>query len=55
MIATHDLGVAIQKFDLIPLINHRLVAGPPAEVMKRISSYFANTPTMLLDGARRQH
>jgi manganese/iron transport system ATP-binding protein/manganese/zinc/iron transport system ATP- binding protein len=54
MIATHDLGVAIQKFDLILLINHRLVAfGPPSEVMKRdlIAQAFGEHLTMLPDGS----
>jgi manganese/iron transport system ATP-binding protein/manganese/zinc/iron transport system ATP- binding protein len=54
MIATHDLGVAIQKFDLILLINHRLVAfGPPAEVMKRdlIAQAFGEHLTTLPDGS----
>jgi ABC-type Mn2+/Zn2+ transport system ATPase subunit len=54
MIATHDLGVAIQKFDLVLLINRRLVAfGPPAEVMKRdlIAQAFGAHLTMLPDGS----
>jgi ABC-type Mn2+/Zn2+ transport system ATPase subunit len=54
MIATHDLGVAIQKFDLILLINHRLVAfGPPVEVMRRdlIAQAFGEHLTMLPDGS----
>jgi len=54
MIATHDLGVAIQKFDLILLINRRLIAfGPPAEVMKRdlVAQAFGEHLTILPDGS----
>jgi ABC-type Mn2+/Zn2+ transport system ATPase subunit len=54
MIATHDMGVAIQKFDLILLLNHRLVAfGSPTEVMKHdlIAQAFGEHLTMLPDGS----
>ena len=33
MVSTHDLNLAAQRFDLVLLLNRRLVAyGPPAEV-----------------------
>jgi ABC-type Mn2+/Zn2+ transport system ATPase subunit len=33
MVSTHDLAMASQRFELVLLINHRLVAyGPPAQV-----------------------
>jgi ABC-type Mn/Zn transport systems, ATPase component len=36
MVATHDLNLALKKFDLVLLLNRRLIAiGPPAEVMRR--------------------
>ncbi len=36
IISTHDLSLAAVKFDLVLLINHRLVAfGPPSEVLSR--------------------
>jgi len=54
MIATHDLGVAVEKFDLMLLLNHRLIAfGPPAEVMKQehILRAFGARLTVLPDGS----
>jgi ABC-type Mn2+/Zn2+ transport system ATPase subunit len=53
MIATHDLGTAIEKFDLMLLLNHRLIAfGPPAEVMKQenVVKAFGSYLTVLPDG-----
>lgn len=53
MIATHDLGAAMEKFDLVLLLNHRLVAfGPPAEVMKQgnVVEAFGSYLTVLPDG-----
>ncbi len=36
LVATHDLNLAATKFDLVILLNHRLIAiGPPAEVMRK--------------------
>jgi manganese/iron transport system ATP-binding protein len=36
IVATHDLNLAMKKFDLVILLNHRLIAiGPPSEVMRR--------------------
>jgi ABC-type Mn2+/Zn2+ transport system ATPase subunit len=36
MVATHDLNLAMKKFDFVILLNRRLIAaGPPSEVMRR--------------------
>ncbi|MGB7537757.1 MAG: metal ABC transporter ATP-binding protein [Anaerolineales bacterium] len=36
LVATHDLNLAASKFDLVILLNHRLIAiGPPSEVMRK--------------------
>ena len=54
MIATHDLNLAADKFDLILLLNHRLVAfGAPADVLKQANLIQAFGPQMLIlpDGA----
>ena len=54
MIATHDLGIAVEKFDLMLLLNHRLIAfGPPAEVMKQdnVLEAFGSRLTVLADGS----
>ncbi len=54
MIATHDLNLAAEKFDLMLLLNRRLVAfGPPAEVMKQeyLSKAFGSHLTLLGDGS----
>jgi ABC-type Mn2+/Zn2+ transport system ATPase subunit len=54
MIATHDLGIAVEKFDLMLLLNHRLIAfGPPTEVMKpdNIAQAFGSRLTVLPDGS----
>ena len=53
MIATHDLGIASEKFDLMLLLNHRLIAfGPPAEVMRQhnVREAFGSHITVLPDG-----
>jgi ABC-type Mn2+/Zn2+ transport system ATPase subunit len=42
MISTHDLNLAASKFDLMLLLNHRLIAfGEPAEVLKQENLVFA--------------
>jgi ABC-type Mn2+/Zn2+ transport system ATPase subunit len=54
MIATHDLGIAMEKFDLMLLLNHRLIAfGPPAEVMRQqnVLQAFGPRLTVLPDGS----
>jgi ABC-type Mn2+/Zn2+ transport system ATPase subunit len=54
MIATHDLNLAADKFDLMLLLNHRLIAfGKPAEVMKQefLSKAFGSHLTLLGDGS----
>lgn len=36
IVATHDLDLAAKKFDLVLLLNRKLIAiGPPAEVLRR--------------------
>jgi ABC-type Mn2+/Zn2+ transport system ATPase subunit len=54
MIATHDLNLAADKFDLMLLLNHRLIAfGKPAEVMKQefLAQAFGSHLTLLGDGS----
>ena len=54
MIATHDLNLAADKFDLMLLLNHRLIAfGTPAEVMKQefLAQAFGSHLTLLGDGS----
>lgn len=54
MIATHDLGIAMEKFDVMLLLNHRLIAfGPPAEVMRQenVLKAFGSHLTVLPDGS----
>jgi ABC-type Mn2+/Zn2+ transport system ATPase subunit len=54
MTATHDLNLAVGKFDLMLLLNHRLIAfGPPQEVMKQeyLSQAFGSQLTLLADGS----
>ncbi len=54
MIATHDLSLAAERFDLMLLLNRRLVAfGPPAEVMKQefLSQAFGSHLALLGDGS----
>jgi ABC-type Mn2+/Zn2+ transport system ATPase subunit len=54
MIATHDLGISVQKFDLMLLLNHRLIAfGSPRDVMKpeNLSRAFGTRLTVLPDGS----
>lgn len=53
MVSTHDLNLARERFDLVLLLNHRLVAfGTPAQVFttEHVSSAF-NTQMLMLDGA----
>ena len=54
MIATHDLNLAIGKFDHMLLLNHRLIAfGTPAEVMKQehLAEAFGARMAVLPDGS----
>ncbi len=54
MIATHDLNLAIENFDLMLLLNHRLIAfGKPAEVMKQenLAQAFGSRLAVLSDGS----
>ncbi len=54
MISTHDLNLASSKFDLMLLLNHRLIAfGKPDEVMKQVNlaNAFGSHLTVLLDGS----
>ncbi len=53
MISTHDLNLAATRFDLMLLLNHRLVAfGKPEEVMKQahLADAFGSHLTILPDG-----
>jgi ABC-type Mn2+/Zn2+ transport system ATPase subunit len=53
MIATHDLGIAVEKFDLMLLLNHKLIAfGRPSEVMtpENLRAAFGSYMTLLADG-----
>lgn len=53
MIATHDLGIAVEKFDLMLLLNHKLIAfGPPSQVMtqENLRAAFGAYMTLLADG-----
>jgi manganese/iron transport system ATP-binding protein len=54
MIATHDLNLAAEHFDLMLLLNHRLIAfGAPAQVMKQeyLSIAFGSRLAVLADGS----
>ncbi len=54
MIATHDLNLAAQQFDLMLLLNRRLIAfGAPAQVMNQenLSKAFGSHLTLLGDGS----
>lgn len=54
MIATHDLGLAAEHFDLIMLLNHRLiVCGKPDVVLKQdyLSKAFGSHMKVLPDGS----
>ena len=49
MISTHDLNLAAAKFDLLLLLNHRLIAfGPPTEVLQQTNLIQAFGPQMLI-------
>lgn len=53
LVSTHDLNMAAQRFDLVLLLNHRLVAfGTPTQVFTQgnVSSAFKNQ-VMLMDQA----
>ena len=54
MIATHDLNLALEKFDHLLLLNHRVIAfGTPQEVMKQehLAAAFGTRMTILADGS----
>jgi ABC-type Mn2+/Zn2+ transport system ATPase subunit len=54
MIATHDLTMASAQFDLMLLLNHRVIAfGPPQAVMREepLSLAFGSRMTKLADGS----
>jgi manganese/iron transport system ATP-binding protein len=54
MIATHDLNLAMAKFDLMLLLNHRLIAfGKPQDVMRQeyLAQAFGARMTVLGDGS----
>jgi manganese/iron transport system ATP-binding protein len=54
MISTHDLNLAATRFDLMLLLNHRLIAfGKPEEVMKQanLASAFGSHLMVLSDGS----
>ena len=49
MISTHDLNLAASKFDLILLLNHRLLAfGPPIDVLRQPHLADAFGPQLLI-------
>jgi len=53
IISTHDLNLAASRFDLILLINHRLIAyGPPQEVFTKenLGSAFGNSLLVMENG-----
>jgi manganese/iron transport system ATP-binding protein len=54
MISTHDLNLAAARFDLMLLLNHRLIAfGKPEEVMRQenLVKAFGSQLTVLADGS----
>jgi ABC-type Mn2+/Zn2+ transport system ATPase subunit len=54
IISTHDLNLASNRFDLILLLNKRVVAfGPPAEVMRQenLARAFGNSLLVMENGA----
>ncbi|HTO99944.1 MAG TPA: metal ABC transporter ATP-binding protein [Anaerolineales bacterium] len=54
MISTHDLNLAAAKFDLMLLLNRRLIAfGPPAEVLQQanLAQAFGERMIVLPDGS----
>ncbi len=53
IVSTHDLNLANERFELVLLLNRKLIAfGPPAEVFtKEIIQKAFNTQVMMLDGA----
>lgn len=53
LVSTHDLNLARERFDLVLLLNHQLIAfGTPEEVFTRdhVSTAF-HTQVLMLDGA----
>jgi ABC-type Mn2+/Zn2+ transport system ATPase subunit len=49
MISTHDLNLAASKFDLMLLLNHRLIAfGKPADVLQQANLIQAFGPQMVI-------
>lgn len=53
IISTHDLNLAASRFDLVLLINHRLIAfGPPTQVFTRenLASAFGNSLLVMDNG-----
>ena len=49
MISTHDLNLAASKFDLMLLLNHRLIAfGQPDEVLKQENLAKAFGPQLMI-------
>jgi manganese/iron transport system ATP-binding protein len=49
MISTHDLNLAATKFDLMLLLNHRLIAfGAPSDVLQQSNLVQAFGPQMLI-------
>jgi ABC-type Mn2+/Zn2+ transport system ATPase subunit len=53
MISTHDMNLAASKFDLMLLLNHRLIAfGKPADVLKQanLAQAFGTQLLILPDG-----
>ncbi len=54
MISTHDLNLAAARFDLMLLLNHRLIAfGKPGQVMRQeyLVKAFGSQLTVLADGS----
>ena len=54
MISTHDLSLAASKFDLMLLLNHRLIAfGPPPDVLSaaNLAAAFGSQVIVLRDGS----
>lgn len=53
IVSTHDLNLASERFELVLLLNRKMIAfGPPAEVFTtEIIQKAFNTQVMMLDGA----
>ncbi|HLA88373.1 MAG TPA: manganese ABC transporter ATP-binding protein, partial [Anaerolineales bacterium] len=53
IISTHDLNLAASRFDLVLLLNHRLIAyGTPSEVFAKdnLAQAFGNSLLVMEDG-----